>query len=422
MKVIIYLLVILVLCSLTKQDKVDSDIQKNFFIKIKTLLNKRGSFDYKNNILNPKNIVLKSFITDRIELNNAKITEIGKRYNLEARALDQIRAAFFHSQPNVYKNFEFSLNSADLNQMLDNAVFSEYIGCCFRQGNMINYMIMKLSINTQIYEQKYTKKWCIFETEDRRNIFPHPLPLYYVRQKCLENLDCYECVNGRKDFDVKLCPKAENQLAIAYRRPLNQAEKLNANNLIRAYSGEMFNLMIEEIQKKTAPTPDKNLEVQSFFTSGQVFKNESYCVQAEITDYGDVEIKEICSTHVQFDKKCENENLYSYLYILSNCLYKPLCDERKSEYLIADKDGKSSCTKLKELRKTKMGIKMEIFVDGSMAIKQGEGILFYAKPNVKGKGPFSVGVTKRFELQIIDSQKVVVWKSTPVFIHDIGKK
>ena len=61
---------------------------------------------------------------------------------------------------------------------------------------------------------------------------------------------------------------------------------------------------------------------------------------------------------------------------------------------------------------------MIIYVDGSMAIKSAGGIIFYAKPNIKGKGPFKVGVTKGFELQIIDSQNVVVWKSTPVFIHD----
>ena len=65
---------------------------------------------------------------------------------------------------------------------------------------------------------------------------------------------------------------------------------------------------------------------------------------------------------------------------------------------------------------------MEIYTDGSMTIKSSGGILFYAKPNIKGKGPFTVGVTKGFELQIIDSQKVVVWKSTPVFIHDVQEK
>ena len=107
---------------------------------------------------------------------------------------------------------------------------------------------------------------------------------------------------------------------------------------------------------------------------------------------------------------------------MTKCRYNPPCVERRSEYLIGDQNGESSCTKLKEMRKTKMEIKMEIYNDGSFTIKKGAGILFYAKPNVKGKGPFNVGVTKKFELQIIDSQKVVVWKSTPVLVHDVKEK
>ena len=85
--------------------------------------------------------------------------------------------------------------------------------------------------------------------------------------------------------------------------------------------------------------------------------------------------------------------------------------------MIADKNGLSSCVKLKELRKEKKNIKMEVYTDGSMAIKSNGGVIFYAKPNIQGKGPFTVGVTKHFELQIIDSQNVAVWKSNTVLLH-----
>ena len=95
------------------------------------------------------------------------------------------------------------------------------------------------------------------------------------------------------------------------------------------------------------------------------------------------------------------------------------CPERKNEYLIADKDFKGGCTKLKELKKKKKDIQMIIYNDGSLAIKDtmSGGVLFYAKPNIKGKGPFSVGITRELKLQIIDSQDVVVWNSTAVFEH-----
>ena len=144
-----------------------------------------------------------------------------------------------------------------------------------------------------------------------------------------------------------------------------------------------------------------------------------------ITDYGDIEIKEIDSTmnHFIFNKECQKNLTSNSLFDLNEkCKINPLCKERESEYLIADKNGESSCTKLKELKNKKKNIKMEIYTEGSMTIKSDEEILFYAKPNIKGKGPFTVGVTKEFELQIIDSQNVVVWKSTPVLIHDIQKK
>ena len=423
MKFIIYLLEVLLLCSITIQDDVAGEIKKNFFSKIKLSLDKRGSFNYSNNILTPKNTISKSLIIDRVELNNAKINEIGKRYNLEDRALQQIRAAFYQSQPNIYKDFEFSLNNANLNQILDNAVFTEYIGCCFRQDNMINYIILRLSINAQIYIKEFIEsRWCIKEFRVGRGGWKK-IKVEEVKQNCLQNLENYYCQKGRSVFDEKNCPDPKNQLIIIKRRPLNEAEKLEANKLVSAYSGEMFNIMIEEAEKKAIIVPEESLEVQSVFTTGQVFQNDTYYVQAEITDFGDVEIKETASNiHVMFDKECQSKNIYSYFYIISKCVYNPPCTERRSEYLISDQNGKSSCTKLKQLRNTKVNIKMEIYSDGSMAIKQGAGVLYYAKPNIKGKGPFSVGVTKKFELQIIDSQKVVVWKSTPVLVHDVKEK
>ena len=413
MKVFKYLLVLLFLFSLTSQVNVADEIKTKFFSKIKTLLKKRGSFDYKNDILSPKNILSKTLIIDRVELNNVKINEIGKRYNLESKAIDQIRAAFFASQPNVYKDFEFSLNSANLNQIVNFATFTEYIGCCFRQDNMINYIILRLSVNSQIYEKR------VFDRNDcirLQRIFYYA-KIERLKEECNKDPYCVLTVNH------KACP-FDGYLRTYYkRRPLNNAEKFKANNLIRTYSGEMFNLMIEEIEKKTIKT-EENLVVQSVFTTGQVFKNESYCVQAMITDYGDIEIRGTSYKRkpALLKKECQSLTASSFFDITEKCQYNPSCDERKNEYLIADKDGKSSCTKLKELRKEKKNIKMEIYTDGSMAIKSAGGILFYTKPNIKGKGPFSVGVTKGFELQIIDSQKVVVWKSTPAFLHDVQKK
>ena len=289
---------------------------------------------------------------------------------------------------------------------------------------MINYIILRLSINTQIYIKEFIEsRWCIeefiYSAKNKRVEYT----VEQVKQSCLKNLGDYLCERGRRDFDKKNCPNANNQLIITKRRPLNEAEKLEANKLVRSYSGEMFSIMIEEAEKKTTIVPEENLEVQSVFTTGQSFQNDTYNVQAKITDYGDVEIQETgIFNHKMFNKKCQSKNIYSYFYIMSKCLYIPPCPERRSEYLISDQNGISSCTKLKELRKTKMETKMEIYNDGSMAIKQGAGVLYYVKPNIKGKGPFSVGVTKKLELQIIDSQKVVVWKSTPVIVHDIKEK
>ena len=415
MKIIKYLLTLFILFSLTSQDEVVNEIKEKLFSNIKVILDKRGSYNYRNFILDPTNIETKKLIIDRVELNNEKINEIGKRYNLEPNAIDQIKAAFFASQPNIYKDFEFSLNSADLDQIIDKATFSEYIGCCFRQDNMINYMIFRLTVNTKIYsKQGVDEKFCLI---------PHP-SIYHshytideVREACKASLYCFICRYNRFKFDAKRCPNEKYQWTTYKRRPLNNDEKAKAKELVLAYSAELFKIMIEEIHKKVI-IPDEKIEVQSIFTTGQIFKNDSYNVQAEITSYGDIEIKGNC--YELFSKKCLNITNISLPFIKrSNCRVSPSCDERKNEYLIADKDSGSGCVKLKELKKEKKNINLEIYINGSMAIKDTKsgGILFYAKPNIKGDGPFSVGVSKEYELQIIDSKKVVVWKSNPIYLH-----
>ena len=410
MKIFKCLLVLLFLCSFTSQEEVDDEIKKKFFSKIKASIEKRSSYEYKNDILSPKNINSKSLIIDRVELNNSKIDEILKKYNLESEAMEKIRTAFLESQLNVYENFQFSLNKTNLDKITDKAMFTEYIGCVFRQENMINYIILHLSVNMKIHEQRTKKMECY------SNYPFSQISRIHTRRSC-----DYRCIfkNGKE-----MCGYLGTVRFVHKRRPLNNNEKLRASNLVHTYFGEMFNLMIEDAQKETIKI-EENLVVQSVFTTGHVFKNESYYVQAEITDYGDIEIKEIGSTmyHFIFDKECQkNLTSNSFLDLNKKCKINPLCNERKSEYLIADKNGKSSCIKLEELKNEKKNIKMEIYTEGSMTIKSDEEVLFYAKPNIKGKGPFTVGATKEFELQIIDSQNVVVWKSTPVLIHDIQKK
>ena len=302
MKVFKYLLVLFFLCSLTSQADVAGEIKAKFFSKIKTLLKKRGSFDYNNDILNPKNILSKTLIIDRVELNNVKINEIRKRYDLEEKAIDQIRAAFFASQPNVYKDFEFSLNSANLNQILNFTTFTEYIGCCFRQDNMINYIILRLSINTQIYKKNvFDKKECL----DINIAINKIAKIHFDIKEFIEKIsnDCNKTQSCIVNYNIKNC-KYEK---VDYKqRPLNNNERLKANNLVRAYSGEMFNLMIEDVLKETITIP-QNLEIQSVFTIGQVFKNATYGVQAEIADYGDIEIKGDGSNKSQFlfKKECQ---------------------------------------------------------------------------------------------------------------------
>ena len=421
MKPIKYLLVLILLSAIACQVEVDDKIRKEFMSRIKTLLRKRGSFNYQNTVLSPISFDNKRFIIDKVELNNVKINEIGKRYNLEAKTLEQIRAAFFQSQPNIYVDFEFSLND-NLDKVVNKTKFTEYIGCSFKQNNVVNYIILSLTVNVQIYEKKeIDQQWCL------------TWPLGdALRKTCTQNPDAFGCFKTK--FDEKTCPKKEDQYTSYKLRPLNASEREQANKLISAYSGEIFSLMIEENEKQIIKIPD-NLVVQSVFYTGQVFSNASYFVEARIADYGDVEIRPtgkrlmifplVETSHCLLLKTCKNLAFLTYTDVkIKKCEYVPNCLERESEYLIADKNGEGSCTKIKQSMKNKKSIKMEVYNDGSMAVKDGTtgGVLYYAKPKVQGKGPFSIGVTKEFELQIIDSKNVVVWKSTPVNLHFVKIK
>ena len=433
MKVINYLLVLLFLFSLTSQGNIDGEIKKNLISKIKTLLEERDSFNYGNDILSPNNTIDRYFIIDKVELD--KIDLQASNYKLEAKAREQIRTALFASQPNVYNDFHFSLNSHDLNQILDYAIFTEYIGCTFRQDNIISYVIFRLSVNMKLNAQyQYTKRCVRPDIADEINI---------VKDVCQNDPVCERCrvCSYELSDDYYKCNK--NTIFTIYkRRPLNDTEKLEANNLVSAYSAEVFNLMIEEVEKESIIV-EKKAEMQASFHTGQIFESPNVKAFAKITEYGDIEIKfkkYIRPAHhfelkikAFYSTKClkianekflkkiiKNEEMnYNLLISKGWCKRDIPCEEKKSEYLIADKDGESSCLKLKELKKEKKNINMEIYNDGSMAIREATsgGILFYAKPNIQGKGPFRVGVSRDLELQIIDSKNVVVWKSTPTYIR-----
>ena len=392
MKTINFLLILFFLCSLTSQEDVAAEIKNQFFTRIKQkLLDKRGNYDYYNDILVPINTESKRFILDRVEANDAKINEVINKYSLDPKILPQIKLAFLASQPNVYTDIDFSLSAQDkLNQVVDNAEFKEYFGYCLKKDNMVNYMILSITINAKILEKfEVSEKWC----------------KYFVFGDFFK----------KYAFDENKCPDKEHQLILYRRRSLNNNEKAQANDLIRAYSGEIFKLMIDQQQESI--TIPENLGTQSVFTTGQVFKNGT-SVQAEITSYGDVEIKANVplENHILLTKNCEGKTVVPFL---GGCFYSAPCYERKSEYLVADKDGESSCTKLKELKKEKKQIQMIVYNDGSLGIKSSGGNIFYGKPNVQGKGPFTVGVTKELELQVVDSQNVVVWKSTPALVHHV---
>ena len=429
MKVINYLLVLLFLFSLTSQDDV-GEIRKKLLSKIKILLKERGSYQYKNEILTPKDIIARKFLMDQVELDNVKINEIGRRYNLEKEALEQIRAAFFQSQPNIYKDFQFSLKNDNLNKIVDNAIFSEYIGCCFKQANLINYVILRLSVKVEIKTKYENKKRC---SNAKRGGFFMCGNIDKIKQACQRDLNddwCRIC-SGEVINNYYYC-NTQTIFTISRQRPLNDAEKSEANNLVRAYSGELFNLMIEENEKETM-MPDKKAYVQTTFTTGQIIKNQTYNVVARVMEYGDIEIYKIQNAYflrynayyntkclkIAYEKFFKKNKRINFDSIIQKgwCKRDIPCVEKRNEYLIADKDGESSCTKLKELKKEKKMISMEVYSDGSLAVKSNGGVIFFAKPDIQGKGPFSVGVSKDLELQVIDSQKVVVWKSTPVYIR-----
>ena len=424
MKVINYLLVLLFLFSLTSQDDV-GEIRKKLLSKIKILLKERGSYQYKNEILTPKDIIDRKFLMDQVELDNVKINEIGRRYNLEKEALEQIRAAFFQSQPNIYKDFQFSLKNDNLNK-----IFSEYIGCCFKQANLINYVILRLSVKVEIKSKYENKKRC---SNVKRGGFFMCGNIERIKQACQRDLNdnlCRIC-SGEVTNNYYYC-NTQTIFTISRQRPLNDAEKSEANNLVRAYSGELFNLMIEENEKETM-IPDKKAYAQATFTTGQIIKNQTYNVVARVMEYGDIEIYKLQNPHflrydayyntkclkIAYEKFFKKNKRINFDSIIQKgwCKRDIPCVEKRNEYLIADKDGESSCTKLKELKKEKKMISMEVYSDGSLAVKSNGGVIFFAKPDIQGKGPFTVGVSKDLELQVIDSQKVVVWKSTPVYIR-----
>ena len=428
MKVINYLLVLLFLFSLTSQDDAVDEIRKKLLAKIKILLKERGSYQYKNEILSLNKTLVRKFLMDQVELDDEKINEIGRRYNIEKEVLDQIKITFFQSQPNIYKDFQFSLKNDNLNQIVDFATFSEYIGCCFKQGNLVNYIILRLSVKVEIKKKYDYKKRCA-----RRISFVCPKDIERIKQACQNDLNdslCKMCSLEVTNF-YYVC-NTQTIFTISRPRPLNDAEKSEANNLVRSYSRDIFNIMIEESEKETL-MPDKKAYVQSTFTTGQTIVNQSHSVVAKITEYGDIEIYKAHKRYrlkyaVYYNTKClkiayekffKKKEALNFDSLISKgwCKCDIPCEEKSSEYLIADKDGESSCTKLKELKNEKKKISMEVYSDGSLAIKSNGGIIFFAKPDIQGKGPFTVGVSKDLELQVIDSQKVVVWKSTPVYIR-----
>ena len=420
MKVISYLFVFL-LFSLTTENGIPEDIRDIFFSKIKSVLDKRDSFNYKNNILFPADIIKKTFIIDSIDSDLKKVDEIGIRYNLESEAIEQIKVNFFQAEkvPSVYHDFDFSLDSPDLKQIVDSAIFTEYIGICFKQQqkNVINYIILRLTVKVQFKQKLNIKsKWCL---RFPKSIIFQPFAILYkqIRELCRKNIDDPKCLPIRSRFDKNICPLKEDQVIISERRPLNDKESKEAEELVKAYTADVFRLKLEELDKtETIKLPD-NLETQSIFFTGQIFKNPTYQMEAEITNYGDVEIrKSSYKNKVSMQNECESLTDPEYYDEHWECSYGLLCFERDNVYLIADQKSESTCTKLKELQKEKRDIKMVIYTDGSMAIidEKSLGVLFYKKPDIAGKGPFNVDITKDFEIQVLDSRKIVVWKYAPV--------
>ena len=418
MKVINFLIVLFVLFSFTSQNYSDDEIRNQLLSHVKNVLDKRASFNYKNDILYPERILDKKFITDQVEVNLNKINEIGVRYSLPAKAMIEIKSAFLQTEPNLFKVFQFSLADTELDQIVDSATFSEYIGCCLNQNNIIYYIIFRLEVFTKIYiHTEFLSKWCFYNTYTSSQQTPEQL-----YESCHKNLytTCFSVLHKSLRDPNGNCPSESDVPYVGYReRPLNMDERSMANDLVRSYSKEIFYLLIEESEKENT----EEREIQAVYITGQTFKNKTNQVIAEITKFGDVEIKYYTNINSPFyDKNCLKSTI-NYLEKRTKCIISLPCDERKSEYLIADKNGESSCTKLKELRKQTKNIELILYTDGSMEIKDpaSGGVLFNAKPTVKGKKPFSIGVSSDYELLILDSQNVAVWKSTPVMIRDMSK-
>ena len=180
MQIINYLILLLILCSVTPQNSSPDEIRKSLFDKMKKTLEKRNSFDYNNNILSLEKIIDKKFISDEVELDSKKIDEIGERYSLEAKAIEQIKYAFLQTEPNAFKSFEFSLNEADLTKIVDHANFTEYIGCCLNQNNIISYVIFRLVVSTNIYpKQALDERYCCVKKMKIGDKVYTPDELYY---------------------------------------------------------------------------------------------------------------------------------------------------------------------------------------------------------------------------------------------------
>ena len=237
------------------------------------------------------------------------------------------------------------------------------------------------------------------------------IPFYCIAPSCLilkrEN---DQCIDKFVPFDT-IIP-----------RPLNYDEKAKANELVHSYSKDIFYLLIEENEKEYAEV-DKKREIQGAYITGQTFINKTSQVIAEITEYGDIEIRYTTDRNTVFyDKNCLKTTI-NVVDKKQKCIYPLPCQERKNEYLMADKAGVSGCTKLKELRKLKKNIELILYTDGALSIRDGAtgGILFFEKPTIKGEGPFTVGVSSDLELLVLDSHNIAVWKSTPVMIRDVSK-
>ena len=425
MKIIKYLVVLFILFSFASQNEPTAEIRKRLFSSLKKYLNSINSYDYKNTIIKSVDITSKQFIIDQVELDVSKVNEIKERYSLNDRAFEEIRLAFLGTQENVDKRFNFTLDDIGLNAKQDIGNFEVYVGVCLNKNNVINYIIFQIKgiVNLYYQQKEIAHKWCVDESYFKY----HSSDLSFYENKC----------NDTAFFNDELCSELlipinseeeEEDCNIKFNtyrvRAFNDEDKALAEELFRSYCKEIFYLKLEETEKESIVI-DENLEEQARFSTGQFFKNNTHDIIAQITDFGDIEIRNssVDSNTYYYDKICLNELVPNDLYEEGMCKYDYECDERKSEYLMLDKDSVSSCIKLQLYLAQKKNVQMVIYKDGSMAIKEGTGggILFYTKPTIEGKGPFTIGVSNNYELLIIDSEGVVVWMSTSVLIHDPSK-